>query len=72
MYVMCVISVYLQVQQSVLLDRQVSNVESFRFQNPTRVEDAFMFGLSGDDVILFGLVESGYTLQETERRATPS
>lgn len=55
---------YLQVQQAILLHGQVRNVEAFSRQNPTRVQDTFMFGLSGDHMTPLGLVEPGHTLQE--------
>lgn len=61
-----VLHVYLQVQQTVLLDWQVGNVKPFRLQNSTRIQDTFMFGLRGDHVTLLGLVEPGNTLQDEE------
>lgn len=61
--------VYLQVQQSVTLDWQVGDVESFGLQNSTWVQNTFMLCLRGDHMAFFGLVEPGHTLQERERES---
>lgn len=54
--------VYLQVYQSVSLNWQVRDVESFCLQNSTRVQDTFVFRLQGDHMALLALVEPGNTL----------
>lgn len=55
--------VYLQVHQSILLNRQVGDTETLRLQNPTWVQDTLVLCLCGDHMAFLGLVEAGDTLE---------
>lgn len=59
---LCVLYIYLQIQQSVGLDRQVRDAESFGLQNSTWVQYTLMLRLRGDHMALLGLVEPAYAL----------
>ena len=51
-----------QVEQAVRLRRQVSHLKAFPLQLPTGVQHCLVFGLDGDDVLAFLLVEMGGAL----------
>ena len=52
----------LEVDQAVGLDGEVSDLEAFLLEATARVEHTLVLGLGGDNVVLFGLVEMGDTL----------
>lgn len=54
----------LEVDDAVLLNREVSDLEAFFREFSARIEDTFVFGLDGDDVVLLLLVEASNTLDD--------
>lgn len=55
--------VYLQVHQSILLNRQVGDTETLWLQDPTWVQDTLVLRLCGDHMAFLGLVEAGDALE---------